>query len=304
MKRFILFLYAFLCLCHTTKAQTVEVFKDGLMQVSVYMADSINFVDTGGVTEEDAIDWATAHLDSLADVVWNEMQASEEPNKRDPDMTREVFRTIGYNGRNVLIYKEASFMVDSVILDRLIDKALIEGKRSAVLIAGSYGAGKSYSVRANPEVQELVSRAGVVLDESFNYRPYLQYRLARLKEVGIDDQTIVVVHNDAKSSLHNVMDRYLRSGRPVGYYYFLSQYPRFVDYVKFLEENDLGTRRIYLENANNTTGGAIAVEEALKWDYNISSELQQEIAAMVLDFLAGCNADHAISPHDLWYLLF
>lgn len=304
MKKLLLLLTTLFCLGHFAQAQTVEIYKNGQLQMDVYMADSVNFSPKYIPTREEARDWAYAHLDSLADVVWNQMQVSNEPNKRDPDQTREVFRTIGYNGKNVFTYLLAGAVVDSVIMDRLIDRALAEGNHSAVFVAGNSGAGKSYSVSANAEVQALVQGAGVVLDEVFDNKEYLEACMARLREAGIDDQTVVLVHNDALSSMRNVMDRYLRTGRVIGFRFFLILYPGYDGYVKYLEDNQIGTRRFYLENANNTSLGAVSVADALAWDYTITPELKQQLTNMVYDFLANCRIEKTITARDLWAMLF
>lgn len=304
MKNLFFLLTLFLCLGHTAQAQTVEIYKNGRLQMDVFMADSVNFTPKTPPTREEARDWAYAHLDSLVNVVWDEIQASEEPNKRDPDQTREVFRSIGYNGKNVFTYLLAGAVVDSVIMDRLIDRALAEGNHTAVMIAGNSGAGKSYSVRSNPEVQALVKEAGVVLDETFDSKENLEHCMARLQAAGIDDQTVVLVHNDALSSMRNAMDRYLRSGRVIGFRFFLFLYPSYDGYVKYLEDNQIGTRRFYLENANNTSLGAVSVADALAWDYTISPELKQQLTTMVYDYVAKCREDKTITARDLWAMLF
>lgn len=304
MKKVLLLLLSCVCLGCIVKAQTVEVYKNGRLQVDTYLADSVKFSAMPMPTSEEALDWAKAHLDSLVDVVWEQMQAGTEPNKRDPDATREVFRTIGYNGKNVVNYLEAGALVDSVIMDRLIDKAVADGNLTAVFVAGNSGGGKSYSIRSNEEVQKLVNEAGVVLDEVFNDKKHLEACMDRLKKAGIEDQTVILVHNDAKTSMTNAMDRYMRSGRVIGLNFFLYLYGTYVDYVKYLEDNNIGTRRYYLENEGNSSKGAISASEALKWDYNVTDTLKAEMTALVYDYLIQKHEEKTISPRDLWAIIF
>lgn len=303
MKKILMFFVAVVCMSNVANAQTVEVYKNGRLQLDVFMADSVNFKPLVMPTREEAGEWAKAHLDSLVDVAWNMVVTSEEPNKRDPDATREVFRTIGYNGKNVYTYTLAGEYVDSVILERLIDKAVKEGKLTAVLISGNSGAGKSYSIRENPEVQKLVQNAGVVLDEVFNDRARLVKIIERLKKAGITEQTVVLVHNDAKSSMINSLDRYFRSGRVIGLKFLLSLYDSYVGYVKFLEDNQVGTRRFYLENAGNSTGGIVSVAKALEWDYSVTPELKAELTSKLFDYVIECRKNNTISPRDLWAII-
>lgn len=304
MKKILLLLLSCLCLSSVVKAQTVEVYKNGRLQVDTYLADSVKFSAIPMPTSEEARDWAVAHLDSLVDVVWEQMQAGTDPNKRDPDATREVFRTIGYNGKNVVNYLQAGALVDSVIMERLIDKAVADGNLTAVFVAGNSGGGKSFSIQSNEEVQKLVNEAGVVLDEVFNDKKHLEACMDRLKKAGIEDQTIILVHNDAKTSMTNAMDRYLRSGRVIGLKFFLYLYGTYVDYVKYLEDNNVGTRRFYLENVGNTAVGAVSASEALKWEYNVTDELKSELTSVVYDYLVKCHDEKTISPRDLWAIIF
>lgn len=304
MKKILLLLLSCVCLGCIVKAQTVEVYKNGRLQVDTYLADSVKFSAMLMPTSEEALDWAKAHLDSLVDVVWEDMKAGSAPNTRDPDATREVFRTIGYNGKNVVNYLSAGALVDSVIMERLIDKAVADGNLTAVLVAGNSGAGKSYGISSNEEVKKIVDEAGVVLDEVFNDKAHLEECLARLKKAGIEDQTIILVHNDAITSMKNAMDRYVRKGRVIGLSFFLYLYGTYVDYVKYLEDNNVGTRRFYLENAENSSAGAVSASEALKWDYNINDDLKAKMTAVVYDFLIQKHDENAISPRDLWAILF
>ncbi len=304
MKKILLLILSCVCLSSVVKAQTVEVYKNGRLQVDTYLADSVKFSAMPMPTSEESYDWAVAHLDSLVDVVWEQMQAGTEPNKRDPDATREVFRTIGYNGKNVVNYLEAGALVDSVIMDRLIDKAVADGNLTAVFVAGNSGSGKSYSIRSNEEVQKLVNEAGVVLDEVFNDKKHLEACMARLKKAGIEDQTIILVHNDAKTSMKNAMDRYMSTGRTIGLNFFLYLYPCYVDFVKYLEDNNIGTRRFYIEHAGNASVGAVSASEALKWDYSINDELKAEMTALVYDYLIQKHDEKTLSPRDLWAIIF
>lgn len=304
MKKILLLLLSCLCLSSVVKAQTVEVYKNGRLQVDTYLADSVKFSAMPKLTSEEARDWAEAHLDSLVDVVWEQMQAGTDPNKRDPDATREVFRTIGYNGKNVSTYLQAGALVDSVIMERLIDKAVADGNLTAVFVAGNSGSGKSFSIQSNEEVQKLVNEAGVVLDETFKDKTRYEKYKNRLKKAGIEDLTLILVHNDAKTSMTNAMDRYMRSGRIIGLKFFLDLYPHYVDYVKYLEDNNICTRRYYIENAGNSQTGVVSASEALKWDYNVTDELKAEMAAMVYDYLNKCYDEKTISPRDLWAIIF
>ncbi|MCR4957664.1 MAG: hypothetical protein K6B13_03525 [Prevotella sp.] len=68
---------------------------------------------------EDAVEWTKQHLDSLVDVY-----LASCGNLLDPDMTRDLLRCIGYTRLNVLDYREAGWLIDSVVFIRLMDRAV------------------------------------------------------------------------------------------------------------------------------------------------------------------------------------
>lgn len=303
MKRLFYFIAA-LCCCSTVSAQSVNVFKDGKLYAEVFEPDSVNFVAEHPYTREEAELWAIAHLDSLAKVVWDKMQSADgiNTNKRDPDATREVFRSIGYNGKNVYTYTAAGEVVDKAILDSLIAKAVANNNKTAVLLCGSSGSGKSYAVSQNKTVQEKVAKAGLVLDEVFYDVDRIKAIIAQLNTAGISDVSIVMIHNDALTAYTNAVDRYVTSGRVIGLKFFLYLFTQYVGFVEKLEAENIGTERFYIENAGNSSGGVISVDAAKAWDYTISDELKGELCARAYDKLI--EHKEKINPRDVWAIIF
>lgn len=256
--------------------------------------------ETGTLYDADAVNWTYAHMDSLVDVV-----LSTTGNTRNPDDTREVYRSIGYDGRNVPRYGDAEDVLDSVVLCRLIDNAKAKGLKSAVLLSGNSGAGKTSSIKLNPDIYEMVQKAGIVLDETFAKKKKLDAMLARLKSEGFTDITVIQVYNTPLQSYKNIANRYLHNGRAIGYNYLLKAYPNLEGRVKDLEENHQDIRRIYINNADNSsntspTHGLCTAEEALKWSYIIDKETSHEMLEFIYNF---CN-DHKLSPRDTHVMLY
>ncbi len=304
MKKILLLLLT-VCATLTAGAQVTEVWKDGVMQANVQGADSIRL--TNDVPTREGVEaWAKEHVDSLASVVWKTMQASTTPNTRDPDLTREVFRSVGYNGRNVFTYLLGGGVVDRAVLDSLILKARAAGNHKVVLMAGHSGAGKSTAVKSIPEVASVISDAGIVLDETWNNRTYLVEMLNRLREEGFTDQTVVLVYNDAETSFNNACDRFLRTRRVIGLRFFIGDFlfTSYQGYVSdFLEKDvkELGAKRLYLSNVNNTPA-LVSADEAAKWDYTLTDEQKQKMTYTLYQYIYK-NKD-AISYRDAWSMFF
>lgn len=294
-----------LCAALAARAQVTEVWKGGVRQACVQGADSIR-LSNNVPSIEAAEAWAKENVDSLAGVVWRLMQASTTPNTRDPDFTREVFRSQGYDGRNVPTFLRGGAVVDRALLDSLMQRARAVGNYKVVMIAGNSGAGKSTAVKSFPEVASLVSEAGIVLDETWGKRTKLVDMVNLLKEEGFTDLTLILVYNDAETSFNNACDRFLRTGRAIGLNFFISDwlYPSYQGYVPdFLEKEikDMGVKRVYLDNAHNTPS-IVTVDEAAKWDYSISDELKHKMTYTLFEYIEKHKDE--ISYRDAWAMFY
>lgn len=252
------------------------------------------------LTGSDAVDWTIAHMDSLVDVVM-----ATTGNTRNPDDTREVYRTIGYDGLNVPYYGDAENLLDSVVLCRLIDKAKAKGLKSAVMLSGNSGAGKTSALKQNPQLFDLVKNAGIVLDETFAKKKKFDAMVKRLKQEGFTDITVIQVYNTPLQSFKNIASRYLHNGRAIGYNYLMNAYPNLEGRVKDLEENYQDLRRVYINNANNSsdtspTHGLCTPEEAMKWSYIIDKETAHEM----LDFIYHFCDEHNLPMRDTYCFLY
>lgn len=301
-KIFTLILFALTTIC--VNAQVTEVWKDGIMQANVTGADSIR-ITNNIMSREDIKAWAEAHVDSLASIVWQNMLANNSVT-RDPDQTREVFRSIGYNGRNVFQYLLGGAVIDNAILDSLITKAKMEGNNKVVIIAGHSSAGKSSSIKKCPEVQELVNDAGIVLDEVWTDRDALKQTLLNLKDSGIVDQSMVLVYRGAEKSFKKASERFVEEGRVIGLRFFIGDYlfTSYQGYVKdFMEETlaNIGVKRYYLDNGGDAVM-MVNADAAKEWDYTLSDEQKQRMAYNLYLYIYE-NKDK-ISYRDAWAMFF
>jgi len=74
---------------------------------------------------EAAVEWTKNHLDSLVNVYM-----ADCGNLLDPDMTRDLLKCIGYTRLNVFDYREAGWLIDSVVFIRLMDRAEVANNKT------------------------------------------------------------------------------------------------------------------------------------------------------------------------------
>ena len=66
-----------------------------------------------------------------------------------PDQTRDLLSCIGYTRLNVFDYREAGWVIDSVVLVRLMDRAAEANNKTILFTMGMYGCGKTTSINNN-----------------------------------------------------------------------------------------------------------------------------------------------------------
>ena len=127
-------------------------------------------------------------------------------NLLDPDMTRDLLSCIGYTRLNVFDYREAGWLIDSVVLVRLIDRATEANNKTILFTMGMYGCGKTTSINNNPELKMLVDEAGVVSEGAYNNVKYFDGVVADMDKKGFES-SLLYVYNDAETGYTNCMER-------------------------------------------------------------------------------------------------
>ena len=238
-------------------------------------ADSTQLV----ITRDAAYKWVGEHLDSLAD-----SYLMKSGNILDPDNVREELKCIGYNGLNVTDYIMASRQIDSLVLVRLIDRAEAEGNKTIFFMMGSTAAGKSTALRNNPQLKELVNRAGLVYDGAFISIPSFETRLKMVQDRGFK-ASIVFVHNDPITGFTNMINRLIRSNRAMSHYYYVYCYPLFKGRIAYLLKAHPDVTLYCLDNSHNKGGVRVSIDEALTWDYTITKEMEQNLYDIMQQFI-------------------
>lgn len=226
-----------------------------------------------------ATQWISEHLDSLA-----ESYLAKHGHILDPDIVREELTTIGYNGLNVTDYIMGSRQIDSLVLIKLLDRAEKLENKTIFFMMGCTAAGKSTALRHNPEIKAMVEKAGLVYDGAFISIPSFETRLKMVQDRGFK-ASIVFVHNDPETGFTNMINRMIKSNRAMSFYYYVLSYPRFHGRIAYLKENHPDVELYCLDNNHNNGGVQVSIEEALKWDYHMSEQMEQRLHDIMNEYI-------------------
>ena len=251
------------------------VFAAGISDVNCNQKDSTQLILTGDA----ATQWISEHLDSLA-----ESYLAKHGHILDPDIVREELTTIGYNGLNVTDYIMGSRQIDSLVLIKLLDRAEKLENKTIYFMMGSTAAGKSTALRHNPEIKAMVEKAGLVYDGAFISVPSFETRLKMVQDRGFK-ASIVFVHNDPETGFTNMINRMIKSNRAMSIYYYVLSYPRFHGRIAYLQENHPDVELYCLDNNHNNGGVQVSIEEAKKWDYHMSEQMEKRLHDIMMEYI-------------------
>ena len=231
------------------------------------------------LTGQAAVDWTRDHLDSLVNVYM-----ADCGNLLDPDMTRDLLKCIGYTRLNVMDYREAGWLIDSVVFIRLMDRAEAANNKTILFTMGMYGCGKTTSLNNNPDLKQLVSEVGVVSEGAYNNVKYFDETVEKIKKRGFEPH-LIYVYNDAETGYTNCMERLIQSNRAVTCEAYISVFPQYQGRVEYIEEHHPDMKFYCLDNNHNNGGQRVTTEEAKKWDYTMTEDLQQKIYAIKQSYI-------------------
>ena len=220
---------------------------------------------------EAAVEWTKAHLDSLVTVY-----LSDCGNLLDPDLTRDMLDKIGYNRLNFRDYSAASWLIDSVVYIRLMDRAIEAGNKTVVFTMGMYGCGKTTSLNNNPSIKEIADKAGVVYEGANSDLFYFDQKVVQCGEKGFTS-SVIYVYNDAETGFTNCMERLIQTNRAVTYESYIRFVPTFQGRVEYLEAHYPDMDIYCLDNNHNSGGVLVTHEEAKAWDYTMDEDLKNKL---------------------------
>ena len=228
---------------------------------------------------EAAVAWTMDHLDSLVNVYM-----ADCGNLLDPDMTRDLLKCIGYTRLNVLDYREAGWMIDSVVFIRLMERATEANNKTILFTMGMYGCGKTTSINNNPEIKKLTDEVGVISEGAYNNVKYFDEMVEKSGARGFEP-SLLYVYNDAETGYANCMERLIKSNRAVTCEAYIAVFPQFKGRVEYIEEHYPDMPFYCLDNSQNNGGIRVTNEEAKLWDCSMTEDLQQKIYAIKQSYI-------------------
>lgn len=226
-----------------------------------------------------AVEWTRNHLDSLVDVYM-----ADCGNLLDPDMTRDLLKSIGYTRLNVSDYREAGWLIDSVVFIRLMDRATEADNKTILFTMGMYGCGKTTSLNNNPELKKLADEAGVISEGAYNNVAYFDEMVEKSWKRGFEPH-LIYVYNDAETGYTNCMERLIHSSRAVTCQAYISVFPQYKGRVEYIEEHYPDMKFYCIDNSHNNGGRRVTNEEAKLWDYTMTEDLQQKLYAIKQSYI-------------------
>ena len=161
------------------------------------------------LTGDAAAEWVRERISQLAD-----KYLGAAGNTLDPNDLRQLFRPIGYTGTNASDYVKAEQLLYNDLFEKMIRKALREGKDDLTIVMGPPSSGKSTAVRYLD-----LKDSGLICDGLPAGEGTLSTLIREAKAQGMGKITVVPVYN----TVHNCLRNGLKAGRETNRYNGLPQ---------------------------------------------------------------------------------
>lgn len=210
----------------------------------------------------DAAVWASQRIDQLVD-----KYMGSAGNKLDPDEVRAMFRPLGYTGPNAADFKEAEDLVTNAVYDRMLQKAIRNGKRDLVIVTGPPSSGKSTAIK-----QLNLKKAGLIYDANLIGENTLQNVINKAKAAGMEKITLVPVYNDPLTCYKNSVNRGQRTWRYTAMDYLVSSFRDNIGRLAQITKAYPDIEVMPVDCTNNQGWKRVTVQDALKWDYTVTDD--------------------------------
>jgi len=224
-----------------------------------------------------AAEWAKPRMTLLTD-----KYLGSAGNTLDPDDVRALFRPLGYTGPNAADYQEAEQLVVDAVFERMVQKALRAGKKDLAIVTGPPASGKSTAVR-----QLNLRKVGLVYDAALTGGDRLESVVKRAKQLGMEKITIVPVYNDVLTSYKNCLNRGKSTWRYTALDYLVNSYRGNVGQLEQIIKTCPDVEIIPVDCSNNQGVHRVSIEDALKWNYNVTDEEVRQLFTCLKDELDG-----------------
>ena len=224
-----------------------------------------------------AAEWAKPRMTLLVD-----KYLGSAGNTLDPDDVRALFRPLGYTGPNAADYQEAEQLVVDAVFERMVQKALRAGKKDLAIVTGPPASGKSTAVR-----QLNLRKVGLVYDAALTGGDRLETVVKKAKELGMEKITIIPVYNDVLTSYKNCLNRGKSTWRYTALDYLVNSYRDNVGQLEQIIKTCPDVEIIPVDCSNNQGVHRVSIEDALKWNYNVTDEEVRQLFTCLKDELDG-----------------
>ena len=212
-------------------------------------------------------------------------------NKLDPDNVRMLFRPIGYSGPNVADYREAEdLLVDSIYI-AMLHKALNLGKKDVVIVTGPPASGKTTAVN-----QMNLRKAGLIFDATLTDAGRLEQAVAQAQAAGMEKVTVVMVYNDIMTCYKNDMERGRNIWRYVALDHLVESFRNNAGLLAQLHEAHPNVEIVPVSFAGNLPMQRVSLEEALKWNYEVSDNQLHQLLSYLMNQLNANNIEPILAP--------
>ena len=241
------------------------------------------------LTYGDAVDWTKARYGKLIN-----KYIKDAGNKLDPDEMRLLFTPIGYDGgSNTVYYRDAERLLVDTVYSVMLQKAVAEGKTSIVIFTGPSASGKSTAAKTMD-----FTNTGLVYDAAFNTYKKLATAIRKAEKAGMKDVKVIAVYNTVRNCFKNSVDRGKTSKRFIHIPYMIESYSNNINKMQQLKDNFPEVEFICFDKSDNVNAKRVSLDEACKWNFNVSQDDIQYLFNVMLDEINKKD----LTPHQLAYV--
>lgn len=241
------------------------------------------------LTYGDAVDWTKARYGKLIN-----KYIKDAGNKLDPDEMRLLFTPIGYDGgSNTVYYRDAERLLVDTVYSVMLQKAVAEGKTSIVIFTGPSASGKSTAAKTMD-----FTNTGLVYDAAFNTYKKLATAIKKAERFGMKDVKVIAVYNTVRNCFKNSVDRGKTSKRFIHIPYMIESFGNNVNKMQQLKDNFPEVEFICFDKSDNVNAKRVSLDEACKWNFNVSQDDIQYLFHIMLDEINKGD----LTPHQLTYV--